>query len=181
MLVMTCTGPESALATRCNGQHRPPRMPSRLNCTDGGTHLLDVCHRVDTLDQCCRATEEGARAGGIHQALGLSLLDGGAAESDVTRELFDGEGLSRQGCLVYLQPWRQAVRAPDHCRLKLKGNKTQHKCNLEWGGDILRVTHQLDISGDNISNSAHNDITCRRDQVQQDAGPSQMEAASRRP
>lgn len=50
-------------------------------------YLLDVGHRVGARDEGSCTSEEGVGAGGIDEALGLSLLDGGPTEGNMAWEL----------------------------------------------------------------------------------------------
>ena len=90
------------------------KLDSQLNdhpYTDGhqagasnlGHDLLQVGHIVGGPNQCSSTTKEGVGASCVHNGMLLSLLDGGARETDIIAVLLDRQRLSSQGSLVNLQ------------------------------------------------------------------------------
>ena len=71
--------------------------------SDLGHDLLQVGDVIGSGNQAGSTSEEGVGARGVHDAVALSLLDGGAGKAHTSRERLDGEGLASKGGQVNLQ------------------------------------------------------------------------------
>lgn len=82
--------------------NHPDTNGDQTASSDSGHDLLQVGNVVGGANQGSRPTKEGVGTRGVHHCMLLTLLDGGARETDVAAVLLDRKGLSSQGCLINL-------------------------------------------------------------------------------